>query len=117
MSEPCPPAFIRTAPPIVPGTPTAHSKPVRPAAAVRRATTGSGAAPPARTRVPAISTSRYRPARVMASPSKPSSATSRFDPLPITSTSMPVSRTAAVTAAMSPSSSTVTKRAAGPPTR
>ena len=30
MSEPCPPAFIRTAPPIEPGTPTAHSNPVRP---------------------------------------------------------------------------------------
>ena len=40
MSEPWPPAFMRTAPPIEPGTPTAHSKPVSPAAAVRRATTG-----------------------------------------------------------------------------
>ena len=30
MSEPCPPAFIRTAPPIEPGTPTAHSKPRQP---------------------------------------------------------------------------------------
>ena len=47
MSEPWPPAFMRTAPPTEPGTPTAHSKPVRPAAAVRRATTGSAAAPPA----------------------------------------------------------------------
>ena len=50
MSEPCPPAFIRTAPPIEPGTPTAHSKPVSPAAAVRRASTGSGTPPPARRR-------------------------------------------------------------------
>ena len=41
MSEPCPPAFIRTAPPTEPGTPTAHSNPVSPAAAVRRASTGS----------------------------------------------------------------------------
>ena len=41
MSEPCPPAFMRTAPPIDPGTPTAHSNPVSPAAAVLRATTGS----------------------------------------------------------------------------
>ena len=40
MSDPCPPAFIRTAPPIDPGTPTAHSNPVSPAAADRRATTG-----------------------------------------------------------------------------
>ena len=34
MSAPCPPAFMRTAPPIEPGTPTAHSKPVSPAAAL-----------------------------------------------------------------------------------
>ena len=47
MSEPCPPAFIRTAPPIEPGTPTAHSNPVSPAAAVRRASTGSATPPPA----------------------------------------------------------------------
>ena len=47
MSDPCPPAFIRTAPPIEPGTPTAHSNPVRPAAAVRRASTGSATAEPA----------------------------------------------------------------------
>ena len=33
MSEPWPPAFMRTAPPTEPGTPTAHSKPVSPAAA------------------------------------------------------------------------------------
>ena len=49
MSAPWPPAFMRTAPPIEPGTPTAHSKPVSPAATVRRATTGSALAPPART--------------------------------------------------------------------
>ena len=47
MSEPWPPAFIRTAPPIEPGTPTAHSNPVSPAAAVRRASTGSATPPPA----------------------------------------------------------------------
>ena len=47
MSEPWPPAFIRTAPPIEPGTPTAHSKPVSPAAAVRRASTGRATPPPA----------------------------------------------------------------------
>ena len=40
MSDPWPPAFMRTAPPIDPGTPTAHSKPVRPAATDWRATTG-----------------------------------------------------------------------------
>ena len=47
MSEPWPPAFIRTAPPTEPGTPTAHSNPVSPAAAVRRASTGSATPPPA----------------------------------------------------------------------
>ena len=41
MSEPCPPAFIRTAPPIEPGTPTAHSKPRRPAATLCLAITGN----------------------------------------------------------------------------
>ena len=38
---------MRTAPPIEPGTPTAHSKPVSPAAAVRRASTGRATAEPA----------------------------------------------------------------------
>ena len=50
MSEPWPPAFMRTAPPIEPGTPTAHSNPLRPAAAVLRASTGS--ATPAERRHP-----------------------------------------------------------------
>ena len=40
VSEPWPPAFMRTAPPTEPGTPTAHSRPRSPAAAVRRARTG-----------------------------------------------------------------------------
>ena len=42
VSDPWPPAFMRTAPPTVPGTPTAHSRPVRPADAVRRASVGQG---------------------------------------------------------------------------
>ena len=46
ISEPWPPAFILTAPPTVPGTPTAHSNPVRPFEEVDLATTGSFAAPP-----------------------------------------------------------------------
>lgn len=45
MSDPWPPTFMRTAPPMLPGTPTAHSNPVRPTATVRRATTGRLAAP------------------------------------------------------------------------
>ena len=46
ISEPWPPAFILTAPPIVPGTPTAHSNPESPFEEVDLATTGSFAAPP-----------------------------------------------------------------------
>ena len=53
MSEPCPPAFMRTPPPTEPGTPTAHSNPVRPAATVRRASTGSATAAPALTTIDA----------------------------------------------------------------
>ena len=86
MSEPCPPAFIRTAPPTDPGTPTAHSKPVRPAAAVRRATTGRLAAPPARTVVPSMSMLAKCSPSTTARPSNPASATSRFEPRPTTST-------------------------------
>ncbi len=47
VSEPWPPAFMRMAPPTEPGTPTAHSRPRRPAAAVRRASTGRLTAAPA----------------------------------------------------------------------
>ena len=117
MSEPWPPAFMNTAPPIDPGTPTAHSKPVRAAAAVRRATTGRLAAPPATT-----STTAPGPASVTwgtsmvvkcspstrASPGNPVSATSTLEPRPTTSTATPLARTAAVTSARVASSSTAT---------
>ena len=49
MSEPWPPAFMRTAPPTEPGTPTAHDSPLHPASATRRASTGRATAAPART--------------------------------------------------------------------
>ena len=62
MSEPWPPAFIRTAPPTEPGTPTAHSNPVSPAAAVRRASTGSATPPPAVT----TRAGRRRPTSIVA---------------------------------------------------
>jgi hypothetical protein len=55
MSEPWPPAFIRTAPPTEPGMPTIHSRPVSPRAAVRRPSTGSSTAPPAVTDVASTS--------------------------------------------------------------
>ena len=88
MSEPCPPAFIRTAPPTDPGTPTAHSNPLIPAAAVRRASTGRATPPPAVT-TPVVSTvahvdrggelgDAHRDAR-----RNRQSATRRFEPRPI----------------------------------
>ncbi len=47
MSDPWPPAFMRTAPPTDPGTPTAHDNPDHPASATRRARTGNASAAPA----------------------------------------------------------------------
>ena len=117
MSEPWPPAFIRTAPPIEPGTPTAHSKPVSPARTVRRATTGSAAAPPARTTVPATSIRAKASPSTRATPGNPASATSRFEPLPTTRVGTPVAATAAATAVRSSIDRASTNRAAAPPTR
>ena len=117
MSAPCPPAFMRTAPPIEPGTPTAHSNPVNPQDTVRRATTGSDAAAPAVTSEPSWVISANASPRVKATPSKPRSATRRFEPRPTARVATPVARTAAASAARSSSSSTRTNRAAGPPTR
>ncbi len=101
MSEPWPPAFMRTAPPTEPGTPTAHESPDHPASATRRARTGRDRAAPARTvgrtsapassaRSSAPGSGNARPAKPEPSrrtnPSKPASATNRFDPRPITKT-------------------------------
>ncbi len=86
MFEPWPPAFIRIAPPTEPGTPTAHSRPCRPAAAVRRASTGRLSAAPARTWLPSRCRASKPEPSEMARPGKPASATSRFDPRPSTST-------------------------------
>ena len=121
---------MRTAPPIDPGTPTAHSKPVRPAAAVRRATTGSdtpppaatghsvpGHSPPAAELVAGITTSPSRAAIEIATPGKPSSLTSMFEPRPTTSTGMPVAERTSAIAARSSSPDTSTYSAARPPTR
>ena len=117
MSDPCPPAFIRTAPPIEPGTPTAHSKPDRPACTVRRATTGRLAAPPATTTEPATSTPSNPSPSCRANPAKPRSATSRFDPRPTTATGTAVPASAAATDSSSERSCGRTYIAAAPPTR
>ena len=117
MSEPWPPAFIRTAPPIDPGTPTAHSNPVSPAPTVRRATTGRAAAPPACVAVPSMRIEANGSPSTTAMPGNPASATSRFEPLPTTSVGSPVAATAAATARRSAGSAASTNSAAGPPTR
>ena len=103
MSEPWPPAFMRTAPPTEPGTPTAHESPDQPASATRRASTGRARAAPARTvgRTPGPAPRSWTGGRDVrqsqpgeaeprrrTSPSKPASATKRFDPRPITKTAM-----------------------------
>ena len=97
MSEPWPPAFMRTAPPTDPGTPTAQDSPLHPASATRRASTGSATAAPARTtagarhatgrnRAPAGRCRRSPHQDAARSPSNPSSATSRLEPRPKTKT-------------------------------
>jgi hypothetical protein len=55
MSPPWAPAFIRTAPPRVPGTAQAQAKPRNPASATARPAVGNGSAAPARTAVVARS--------------------------------------------------------------
>ena len=119
-SLPWPPAFMRTAPPTEPGTPTPHSKPVSPRAALWRASTGSATAPPATTRGTAgfsgqVIFSANSPSTI-ASPANPSSATSRLLPRPITSTGTRCSRSALLTACKSSIEVASRKRLAGPPT-
>ena len=91
MSEPWPPAFIRTAPPIDPGTPTAHSKPVRPRAAHCRARTGNGTDDPARTTARSTSISNRSVSAVADTtiPGNPASATNTLEPRPRISTGSP----------------------------
>ena len=116
------------APPTEPGTPTAHSRPGR----RPRRPVGPAPAGPTRGAGPHHSRSRRHPrsaskpmksegsagASRTASPAKPASATSRFEPFPTTSTGTgcrPPARPAPAT--RSASSRASTKSAAGPPTR
>ena len=108
MSEPWPPAFIRTAPPTEPGTPTAHSSPWRPAAAVRRASTGRLTDAPAVTVVPSTTSSSKPPSGATTRPSKPPSATSRLEPRPSTTTGTGRPSRARATATRPGSSDTLT---------
>ena len=118
MSEPCPPAFMRTAPPIDPGTPTAHSNPVRPALAVRRATTGSRAAAPARTGGPVDLDRAERRAEVDGEPGESCVGHQQVRPVADDEQSMPVSPPSPGRGGPGQRrSSTSRDSAAGPPTR
>ena len=117
MSEPWPPAFMRTAPPTDPGTPTAHSNPVSPSATVRRASLGSGAPPPALTADPDTAKPAKSPSRATARPLNPASATSRLEPRPSTSTGASEPAVQEATRSSAARLRTGTKRRAGPPTR
>ena len=75
------------APPTDPGTPTAHSIPVSPAATLWRATTGETDSRPGAHRFAVRSRWSRAPARAITTmPGNPASATSRLEPLPITRT-------------------------------
>ena len=85
VQPPWAPAFITTAPPTVPGMPTAHSRPPRPARAARRARVGIGS--PAWASIRPVAPSSWLPwsrrwQRVR--PARPWSLISRLEPAPIT---------------------------------
>ena len=85
MSEPCPPAFMRTAPPIEPGHPDRPFEAGQPGcgSAPRQHRQGDGRTGDAH-RVPVISMPSAHSARLSATPANPASATNRFDPRPTT---------------------------------
>ena len=120
MSEPCPPAFMRTAPPIEPGTPTAHSNPVQPGG--RGATGDDGQArraAGARRCTPSTSIGGERRAQLHGDAGEARVGHEQVrSRCPITSTgSLAAAAAAATGAAGRSTASATTKRAAGPPTR
>ena len=105
MSDPCPPAFIRTAPPDRARHADGPRQTRPPGSATCRARTGRASAPPARTHERRVgphdpsgphhgrgegssSPANPRPRRIT-TPSKPASATSRFEPRPMTNSGSP----------------------------
>ena len=95
VSPPLAPAFIRSAPPMVPGMPNRNSSPPRSAAAAASATRLSSAAVPACTRSPSTRTSpKPRGDRRITTPGKPPSRTIRFEPTPMQQTGMSLRRCA-----------------------
>jgi hypothetical protein len=81
-------AFIRTAPPTVPGMLIPNSRPPSPQPAAFAAADGRRTPPPASRLVPSRSSAVSSPASFNTRPGTPASATSRFDPEPTTSTAI-----------------------------
>ena len=116
ISRPYAPAFMRSAPPTVPGMPLRNSRPETPAPRPSRATDTSIAAAPARIRVPPHRiAAKGRPRRIV-TPGIPPSRTSRFEPTPITVTAMSAG-SARRNSARSSRSAGSNRISAGPPTR
>ena len=116
VSRPWHPAFIRTAPPTDPGTPTKNSSPPRPQRAAWRATTGSDAPAAALTSPEGSSSTVVRsPTSRSTKPLKPESAITRLDPLPRTSSSTPAAVAAFAAVTTSSSEAASTSQRAGPP--
>ena len=117
MSLPWPPAFMRTAPPIEPGTPTAHSKPTRPAADACAAR--APAAPPLRLRRTTVPSTRdplgHRGQRHGDAGEARRRRPAGSSHGPTTSTGSPVSRTTSATSSSSSSVRGEANTAAGPP--
>ncbi len=119
-SAPYAPTFWIGVAPVRPGMPDSASSPTRPEATV--CSTRSSHGSPAATRSVApeqASASVLMPRRSIRTtvPGKPSSATSRLEPPPRTSTGSCAASSSASVATSSGSEVTVTIRAAGPPTR
>src|SRR5205085_149543 len=120
-SPPYAPAFMKSAPPTVPGMPSAYSRPANPRATASRASRPSWTAAPARTEAPpsrgSHSTRRNSRPSFTTSPRMPPSPMRMFEP--------PPSRTIRVSASAArrrtwPSSSSVSgivRTSAGPPMR
>ena len=116
----CPPyalAFMRTAPPTVPGMLTPNSRPVRPACAARADTAGSRAPPPHSIRVASISILLSSLSSFRTRPRTPASATRRFDPDPTTPTCRPSSAAHATRRSSAWNEPARANSSAGPPVR
>src|SRR3954451_22862411 len=92
-----------------------NSRPARPQPAALAAADGSLAPPPQRIRSPSRSISARSPSSLIASPRNPSSATSKFEPEPITPTATPDSAAQPSSASNSFSRAGRAKKSAGPP--